>query len=82
MHAQRLLVMTFMASLGLWAAFQIACEVFPSDLAYRLGATPSAVVYRDARDLAGRGAVAGRMRNQSMHDNDRTLHATKYDAST
>ncbi|HVU88472.1 MAG TPA: hypothetical protein VHD36_14215 [Pirellulales bacterium] len=36
---QRLLAITFMTSLGLWAAFQIACEVFPSELAYRLGAT-------------------------------------------
>jgi hypothetical protein len=35
----RLLVLTFAAALGLWAAFQIACEVFPSELAYRLGAT-------------------------------------------
>ncbi len=36
---QRLLIVTFTASLGLWAAFQVACEVFPSDLAYRLGGT-------------------------------------------
>ena len=34
-----MLVVTFAAALGLWAAFQIACEVFPSELAYRLGAT-------------------------------------------
>ncbi len=31
--------MTFATSLGLWAGFQIACEVFPSELAYQLGAT-------------------------------------------
>jgi hypothetical protein len=36
---QRLLVLTFAAALGLWAAFQIACEAFPSELAYRLEAT-------------------------------------------
>lgn len=35
----QLLVITFAASLGLWGAFQIACELFPSPLAYRLSGT-------------------------------------------
>src|SRR5262249_42926840 len=30
------LVLTFAVGLGLWGAFQIACEVFPSKLAYQL----------------------------------------------
>jgi len=34
-----LLVATFTASLGLWAALQIACEIFPSELAYELAGT-------------------------------------------
>ena len=38
-RTRRLVVLTFAASLGLWAGFQIACEVFPSELAYRLGGT-------------------------------------------
>lgn len=33
---QGLLVLTFAISLGLWAAFQIACEAFPSALAYQI----------------------------------------------
>ena len=37
--SRRRLVVTFATSLGLWAGFQIACEVFPSELAYQLGAT-------------------------------------------
>jgi hypothetical protein len=36
---RRLLVVTFAASLGLWGAFQIACEALPSPLAYQLAAT-------------------------------------------
>jgi hypothetical protein len=34
-----LLAITFAASLGLWGAFQIACEALPSPLAYQLAAT-------------------------------------------
>jgi hypothetical protein len=30
------LVLTFTVSLALWAAFQIACEAFPSELAYKI----------------------------------------------
>jgi hypothetical protein len=34
-----LLVLTFAVSLGLWGAFQIACEALPSPLAYQLAGT-------------------------------------------
>ena len=36
---RRLLVATFGVGLGLWGAFQIVCEAFPSPLAYRLAGT-------------------------------------------
>jgi len=34
-----ILPLTFMVGLGLWAAFQIACEALPSPLAYNLAGT-------------------------------------------
>ena len=33
------IIATFAISLGLWGAFQIACEAFPSSLAYQLAST-------------------------------------------
>lgn len=37
--SQRRLAITFTVGLGLWAAFQIACELFPSELSYRIAGT-------------------------------------------